>query len=149
MIPSSSINDHVTIEHTLNGDFDIQLPHMMQHIITGELKKGKYYGIHFFKSEHHQIREITKPPNQDGIWEANINVKHPRTKVWGKKEKPSTFFPLHWQEETLIAKLQEAYSTRKKIFSYKSIGQTSCGIKIAFFTRNQHVVSCFPIYVAM
>jgi hypothetical protein len=142
----SQLNKPNRSQQFLHNDFDVQLPNMLNHILDGELKKGKYYGIHFYRDQHHQIQEVTKLPTQNGIWEAKIKIQHHRTKAWVKKEKASTFFPLSWQQDELVEKLKEAYVCRKKIFSYKHIGHTSCGIKIAFFFRNNNVVSCFPIY---
>jgi hypothetical protein len=135
----------VTSENPMNY-FSMQLPFMLQHLLYGELVKGKYIGIHFFQEGLHQIREIINQPNEYGIWEAKINIRHHRTKAWGRKEKASTFFPLCWHQELMITKLEEAYSNRKKVYTYKYIGETTCGIQIAFLFRDRKVVSCFPIF---
>jgi hypothetical protein len=143
-IPEHSFIDKLP-EHPMH-DFAFQLPYMMEHIVHGELRRGKYVGIHFFQEALHRVEEMTKPPNQQGVWEARINIRHHKTKVWGKKEKASTFFPLSWDHATLVLKLEEAFANRKRIYSYKYVGQTHCGVTISFVFRDQKVVSCFPLY---
>ncbi len=132
-------------EHPLD-DFAYQLPFMMDHILHGELRRGKYVGIHLFQDELHRVEEMTKPPNEQGVWEARINIRHHKTKAWGKKEKASTFFPIAWHHDLLMTKLKEAFMSRKRIYSYKYIGKTSCGVQISFVFRDKKVVSCFPLY---
>ena len=128
-------------------DFAYQLPFMMDHIIHGELRRGKYVGIHLFQDELHRVEEITRPPNKQGVWEARINIRHHKTKAWGKKEKASTFFPITWHHNVLMTKLEEAFLSRKKMYSYKFVGKTTCGVQISFVFRDNKVVSCFPLYV--
>jgi hypothetical protein len=118
---------------------------VLEHLIDGEIIKGKYVGIHFFQAEHHQIDTIIHEADALGVWEASIVVKHPKTHFWRKKDKPSTFFPITWSKEQLIEKLEQAYGNKKKIYTYKYIGTTNCGIQVAFFIRNETIVSCFPL----
>lgn len=127
-------------------DFDYQLQFMIAHVVIGEIKKGKSFGIHLFQKDIHQIDEITKPTNEFGVWEATLKILNPKTKAWVQKEKASTFFPIHWTENTLKTKLNEAFSNKKRKYSYKYIGTTSCGVKIAFLYRKNIVASCFPLY---
>ena len=127
-------------------DFDYQLPGIINHILHGEIKKGKSIGIHFFQPEKHQIIEIVKEENKNGVWEAYIQIRHPKTNTWVKKEKASTFFPINWTHEQLIEKLKIAFQNKKRKYVYQYIGKTDCGVKIIFFLKNNQVVSCFPKY---
>lgn len=125
--------------------FEFQRLYILTHVLDGEIKKGKCFGVHFYQKEKHVIEELTLPPNKYGIWEAIVKIKHPTTSAWVKKEKASTFFPKNWTQEILIQKLKEAYNNRIKKQSYKHIGTTSCGIKVVFIFQNNIVSSCFPL----
>ena len=131
---------------TILQDFDYQLPGIINHILHGEIKKGKSIGIHFFQPEKHQIIEIVKEENKNGVWEAYIQIRHPKTNTWVKKEKTSTFFPINWTHEQLVEKLKIAFLNKKRKYVYQYIGKTDCGVKIIFFLKNNLVVSCFPKY---
>jgi hypothetical protein len=131
---------------TILQDFENQLPSILNHILEGEIKKGKSIGIHFFQPEKHQIIEILKEKNKNGVWEAFIQIRHPKTNTWVKKEKASTFFPMHWTYEQLVEKLKIAFVNKKRKYVYQYIGKTDCGVKVIFFLKNNLVVSCFPKY---
>lgn len=122
------------------------LEFLLNHLIHGEIKRGKSFGVHFYQNEIHLIEEITKPRNEVGVWEAKIKTKHPKTNNWIEKKKASTFFPTAWDKEILILKLEEAFLTQQKISGYHYVGQTSCGVTISFFYRKHMLIGCFPIY---
>ena len=119
---------------------------MLSHILQGEIKKGKCFGIHFFDPENHLVDEIIHEANNFGIWEANIKIKHPKTGSWVVKEKSSTFFPSAWTQAMLITKLEEAFEQKTKLKPYKYKGTTSCGVSIAFFFKENVVVGCYPLF---
>lgn len=119
---------------------------LLEHLLHGEIKRGKSFGIHFFQDDLHQIEEITKPCNEVGVWEAKIKTKHPNTSNWVEKKKASTFFPLSWSREILFQKLEEAFLSQNKISSFQYIGQTDCGVTISFFYKKNQMVGCFPIW---
>jgi Bacterial EndoU nuclease len=124
-----------------------QLPkNMLQHLLYGEIKRGKSFGIHFFQKGTHQIIEITKSENELGVWEALVAVAHPRTMNWVRKKKPSTFFPTSWDAEILLNKLQIAFDNKERITAYKFIGKTDCGISIHFLFQEGQCTSCYPVY---
>lgn len=127
-------------------EFSRQLSQIMTHMTTGEIKKGKSFGIHFFKTSHHRISEIIRPANEKGVWEACIDVRHPKTNAWVSKKKSSTLFPTAWKEQDLALKLKEAYTNSTQSNSYKKFGTTSCGIKVAFIFQNGEIASCYPVY---
>lgn len=127
-------------------EFHQQHTPILQHLIMGEIKRGKSYGIHFFHNGLHRIDEITKPANTLGVWEATIQVRHPKTNAWVSKKKPSTFFPKAWTQEMLLIKLEEAFQAKQKVQPYKFLGKTSCGIPVCFLIKDKLITSCFPIY---
>ncbi|MCC7028816.1 MAG: EndoU domain-containing protein [Chitinophagaceae bacterium] len=127
-------------------EFSQQLREVMTHMTTGEIKKGKSYGIHFFKTSHHRIGELIRPANAKGVWEARIDVRHPKTNAWVSKKKSSTLFPVSWTETILLQKIAEAYENSFLNNSFKKIGSTSCGIRIAFIFQQGVLASCYPLY---
>lgn len=131
---------------TLKKEFIEHQDALLNHLILGEVKRGKSFGIHFFQEELHRIEEITKHENPQGVWEAKVMMRHPKTKNWVGKAKASTFFPRTWSKELLIQKLEEAFDNQKRVSSYQALGQTSCGISINFFYKQGDMVGCFPIY---
>lgn len=127
-------------------EFSQQLREVMTHMTTGEIKKGKSYGIHFFKTSHHRIGELIRPANAKGVWEARIDVRHPKTNAWVSKKKSSTLFPVSWTEKILLEKMNEAYKNSRENHSFKKYGLTTCGIKIVFVFQQGLLASCYPIY---
>ncbi len=127
-------------------DFADVLPQLLKHLKYGEIKKGKSYGIHFFVDGLHRVREAINPANKQGIWEAKIDVRHPKTNAWVQKVKSSTLFPITWSESMLTIKLTEAYLNSKPLTSYKYYGKTDCGIPIVFVLQNKVITSCFPVW---
>lgn len=126
-------------------EFHEQLPNILSHIIQGKIKEGRSFGIHFFHASFHQIKEIVREPNLQGVWEARIEVKHPKTKFFVKKRKSSTLFPMEWTEADLAIKLVEAFNNAEVLRTYKYIGATSCGIQIVFIVQQGMISSCYPI----
>ncbi|HOZ51445.1 MAG TPA: EndoU domain-containing protein [Chitinophagaceae bacterium] len=141
----SPIKGTLSSNKITQAQFQCQLPSIISHMIEGEIKRGKCFGIHFFNAEIHQVKSILKEPNLLGVWEADIEVKHPKTKVFVKKKKSSTLFPLTWTKTDLAIKLIEAFANAKFTTSYKSIGITSCQIEIVFIFQNGMITSCYPI----
>lgn len=133
------------LEYPNSQNFSVQLPHLLKHIVEGEIRAGQCIGIHFFQEEKHRIAMITQEANTQGIWEAKIYVRHPKTNHWVAKKKPSTFFPTFWTQSVLIEKLSEAFHNKINTIGYKQIGETQCGISIVFLYKEDKVVSCFPL----
>jgi hypothetical protein len=125
---------------------DVELLQVMKHLMVGEIKKGKCIGIHYFCTAHHKIAQITKPVNEQGIWEASLATRHPKTNAWVYKNKTSTLFPNTWSESTLLLKLKEAYRKSKRVTPYKKKGTTQCGIEIVFIYQQNVITSCYPLY---
>lgn len=136
---------HILAKKNEAVDFADALPQLLKHLKYGEIKKGKSYGIHFFVDGLHRVRESINPANKQGIWEAKIDVRHPKTNAWVQKVKSSTLFPITWSESMLTIKLTEAYLNSKQVTSYKHCGKTDCGIPIVFVLQNKVITSCFPV----
>nr|MBP6315064.1 EndoU domain-containing protein [Chitinophagaceae bacterium] len=127
-------------------DFLIRFPDLLKHLKYGEIKKGKSYGIHFFDCGIHRVRESIRSTNNQGVWEAKIDVRHPKTNAWVQKEKSSTLFPIHWTQEQFISKLTLAFQNSKRITSYKYCGSTDCGIRIVFIIQKNEITCCYPLW---
>lgn len=132
--------------HLESDQTTLQFSRVIHHITYGEIKRGKSFGIHVFDETIHQIEELVKAENEQGVWEAKLSMRHPRTNCWVKKSKSSTLFPKAWDSQTLNRKLEEAYSSACFETSYKQVGRTSCGIEIVFIYQQGEITACYPLY---
>jgi hypothetical protein len=128
------------------SDFLHRFPELLKHLKYGDIRKGKSFGIHVFDYGLHRVRESIHPANKRGIWEAKIDVRHPKTNAWVQKEKSSTLFPIGWTEELLISKLTYAFKNSKIITPFKYRGITDCGIRIVFIFQNNDMSCCYPLW---
>lgn len=126
-------------------EFRLKLNDIIRYTIEGEVKRGNAYGVHYFRSSNHQILEMIHETNHCGVWEAMIEMRHPKTNAWVKKKKSSTFFPVSWTEDELRFKLEEAFINSKPVSSFKSIGYTSCNVPVVFIFKNKIVSCCYPL----
>nr|HPH99353.1 EndoU domain-containing protein [Chitinophagaceae bacterium] len=133
---------HETVEQALSN----HLFSILDHIMNGKIEKNKVGGVHYYNPEYHKIVRDTKKPNKDGIWEAKISIKNYKNNKWIEKEELSTFFPKNWDTTTLCFKLKEAFVTKEKQNGGIYIGNTSCGIKIAFYFKGSKILSVYPLY---
>ncbi|MBT3455436.1 EndoU domain-containing protein [bacterium] len=107
----------------------------IEHIIKGGYKADgkKIKGFHTMLCHPEQIIELLEGPNDFGICKA---------RWWfGKgKTRPSTFFPITWDEEKLAYKILEALDNIKKLRDVKTAiklaGETSDGISVLFTSNN-------------
>lgn len=123
-----------------------ELSLVIQHVMWGEIRQGECFGVHFLDAIQHRVVEETRPVNEKGVWEALIEVRHPRTNSWVRKRKPSTLFPRHWTKEILEKKLQMAFQQKNRVTSFKAQGMTDCGIVVVFIKQQQLITSCYPLY---
>ena len=126
-------------------EFLLQLDDIIQYIIEGKIKRGKCFGIHLFCTSYHRNVEIIQPADKNGIWQALLETRHPKTNTWVKKEKSSTMFPKIWDEKMLKIKLIEAFENKKKKTSYKYIGFTHCKVPIVFIFQKGIISSVYPL----
>jgi hypothetical protein len=129
-------------EYDLNGNaYDI-----LTHILTGNIKDKKSYGVHYFNSKTNKIIELTKPPDSKGIWEARIAILNTNNNKWVEKDSASTFFPTAWNKNELLQKVRVAYINKVQESPIKFIGKTECGIDIVFILEEAKIVSVYPLY---
>jgi hypothetical protein len=121
-----------------------RLQEALEHILKGQIRKGKSIGIHFFLPQQHRIAEIIQEANHNGIWEARNEILNPKTQAWVKKKESSTFFPVTWTLNDLYKNMSDAFANKTQVKPYKHIGKTAGGIEIIFIYRNGKIVSCFP-----
>jgi hypothetical protein len=140
-----SVEDVITTDK-VQEDLEGNLYEMLNHTLSGKLKKTEAFGVHYFHPTHHKIIELTKAPTAKGVWEARIAVKNYQTSKWIQKTKASTFFPRDWDITTLGFKIHEAFMNKKQISETKYVGVTQCGISIAFIFEKSKIVSLYPLY---
>ncbi|HXG23650.1 MAG TPA: EndoU domain-containing protein, partial [Chthonomonadales bacterium] len=85
------------------------------HIFPGEINgAGSATGFHhvgngIWHQSFARIVRITKPPNQLGVYQAEIQIFNHVTRTWVTKARPSTFFPNHWSRRDVLRAVRTAY----------------------------------------
>jgi len=89
----------------------------IKHIFHGEINpSGRAVGFHHSGSIGHQrhsrIKSITKSPNAQGVYEADVEIYDPRRGRWITKQIPSTFFPDSWSRAQVLDEIRRAFQNR-------------------------------------
>jgi hypothetical protein len=105
-----------------------------EHIINGEVKKGKLTGGH---SIHGNLTIVSRgQPNRYGVYEAEISIPKPNdpSKILTKK---STMFPDSWTPDRIKVEVNAAYNNRTSVPNRPGMwqGTTPSGIAVAGYTH--------------
>ncbi|MGG1615269.1 EndoU domain-containing protein, partial [Paenibacillus sp. NRS-1781] len=115
----------------------------LNHIFDGEiLKNGKANGFHYegMPNSNGKIVGNVDPPNEFGVYQANIEVSGVLKKV------KSTFFPREWSPQQVIDAINEASRNKEVVKNNVYRGVTSRGMEIEFVLRNDKIISAYPLY---
>lgn len=115
----------------------------LNHIFDGEiLKNGKANGFHYegMPNSNGKIVGNVDPPNEFGVYQANIEVSGVLKKV------KSTFFPREWSPQQVIDAINEAFRNKEVVKNNVYRGVTSRGMEIEFVLRNDKIISAYPLY---
>jgi hypothetical protein len=89
----------------------------IRHIFHGEINaSGMAVGFHHRGSigyqRHARITRMTKSPNAQGVYEAEVEIYDPASGMWIHKHRPSTFFPDSWSRTQVLAEIRSAFNHR-------------------------------------
>jgi FAD synthase len=122
------------------------------HVFEGEVnKKGNVVGYHHTGSptNNSNVDTVTKPPDKNGVYEAQVNVDKGNG-TFGQKR--SSMFPDTWSPDKVKSEIQGAYQN-----SYhptgtppnKWEGTSPSGVKIQGYTDPKgNINTSFPVYKA-
>jgi hypothetical protein len=133
---------------------------LIQHILLGNIIKGKVTGIHHIYPVlmgFAYVESINKYPNKSGVWEGSVGYIDKRAnkniKSRKRKDNISTFFPNHWDTIVLIEECNYAIIHKKEPIideiknQIKWSSNTKSGIKVGIWTDiNGKPASIYPIY---
>lgn len=115
----------------------------LNHIFDGEvLKSGRANGYHYegMPNSNGKIVGNVDPPNELGVYQANIEVSGVLKKV------KSTFFPKEWSPQQVVDAINEAFTNKEVVKNNVYRGITSQGMEIEFVLRNDKIISAYPLY---
>jgi Bacterial EndoU nuclease len=130
-------------DKTVNLDF-IKL---LEHSTKGRIIGKKVSGVHYYNSKRVKIIKVIRENKLTRVFEAEIKFLNLKTNEWIKKEKPTTFFPLTWNENQLFHECEFAYNNMKKkensdkVYSSKTISN----IRVEIIKINGKVKSIYPL----
>ena len=122
----------------------------MEHLFTGG-HKVNIVGMHYFDPETMRIVELTKAPDNKGIWEAILEYYQPITGKWKRKGKPTTIFPSQWDKHQTLFEIASAIESKEKFEPSNSLyrGMSKSGVVIEFVVHeNGNIITFYPIHGA-
>ena len=124
----------------------------VKHIFHGEInQKGRAVGFHHRGLIGHQRRarvvQITKPPNAQGLYEAEVEIYDPNRGRWIMKPTPSTFFPDSWSRTQVVNEIRGAFKNRIFTSGEKWRGISPSGLTIEGYLDNAgNINTAYPLY---
>jgi hypothetical protein len=120
---------------------------LLNHTIYGKIEKD-FSGIHLISNINRDIKSIieTKPPDKNGIWEAEITVfSTTKNKEFSKI---STLFPKSWDPTEFMFEIHYAIQKmiKKSSSDYVVESKTKSGIPVEIVLKNDKILSVYPIY---
>jgi len=127
--------------------FNLYAWDLLNHTIYGKIEKD-FSGIHLISNINRDIKSIkeTKPPDKNGIWEAEITVfSSTKNKEFTKI---STIFPKSWNPSKFMFEIHHAIQnmTKKSNSDYVVESKTESGIPVRLVIKNDKILSAYPIY---
>ena len=124
----------------------------VKHIFHGEInQKGRAVGFHHRGLIGHQRRarvvQITKPPNAQGVYEAEVEIYDSASRRWITKPTPSTFFPNSWYRAQVVDEIGGAFKNRIFTSGEKWRGISPSGLTIEGYLDNAgNINTAYPLY---
>ncbi len=91
----------------------------LEHLFHGQINsRGMGMGFHhqtYGSTLFARAMEITQERDNNGVYEAKIQVRDTKTDVWQDKDTNkgrSTFFPDHWSRQQVVDEIRSAYQNR-------------------------------------
>ena len=122
----------------------------LDHILNGGInEKGEAVGFHWrgkgCENENAKVKQIFDGPNAQGVYEAKVEIKNPKTGQWVEKGPTSTFFPDHWDKAQVESAIQEAYANSKPTVGNRWLGTSSSGIEIeGTVSSSGEIITAYP-----
>lgn len=117
---------------------------LYSHSMRGEVKNKSLGGVHFYDNGRMKIKSLIKPPDQNRVWEAIVEVQE--NGKWFEKQ--STFFPMDWSLTQLFHECKVAVSTMipKDNSPYLHFGRTLTGVPVEIIVKDGKLKSIYPLY---
>ena len=104
--------------------------------------------ISAINSGHSRIISVIRPPNQQKVYEATVEIFDKKRSAWIRKEAKSSFYPDNWSKEKVLKEITSAFNNPDKISKgakWESVSDS--GIKISGYTNEQgQITTAYPIY---
>lgn len=126
---------------------DLDFIKLLEHTTKGKIIGNKISGVHYYNPERVKILRVLKVNKLTKVCEAEIEYFNPKTNEWIKKEKPTTFFPLTWNENQLFHECEYAFKNMKKKENSDSVyySKTISNIDVEIIKINENVKSIYPL----
>jgi hypothetical protein len=124
----------------------------IRHIFHGEINaSGRAVGFHHRGSigyqRHARITRMTKSPNAQAVYEAEVEIYDPHRGRWIPKLTPSTFFPDSWSRSQVMDEIKAAFGNISFIGGNYWEGVSPSGVKIGgYFNSTGDINTAFPRY---
>jgi len=119
---------------------------LLNHTLYGKIEKD-FSGIHLISDINRDIKSIkeTKPPDRNGIWEAEITVFSPTKNR--EFSKVSTLFPKSWKPTEFMFEIHYAIQkmVKKSSSDYIVESKTKSGIPVEIVLKNDKILSVYPL----
>jgi len=122
------------------------------HIFQGEInRRGAAVGYHHRANGRDQanarVIKIVNPPNRQGIYVGQVEIKNPQTGQWVRKSGISSFFPDRWTQGQVTSEIQGAFFSANPPTERWQATSPS-GIRIeGFYDRATNTINtAYPIY---
>ncbi len=127
--------------------FDLEFIDLIMHATIGRIKKGKITGVHFYDNERVKILEIMSINKITKVWQAKIEFFNIDSQKWILKDKPSTFFPKHWNFANLLEECDLAYRNREKVndSDHKFRSKTLSNVPVEIIFNKGKMISIYPL----
>jgi filamentous hemagglutinin len=125
----------------------------MAHTLDGEVRRSRSgalfaAGGHYARSRNIEIVEITRRRDQNGVFEARIRIRDPRTGRFVFKRARSTFFPEHWSRRRVQMEIESAWDNSQPIGGGMWQGRSSSGLSIRGFYQSPQgdAATAWPVH---
>lgn len=127
----------IDMAHTLDGE--------VRRLRSGALHAG---GGHYARSRNIEIFETTRRPDANGVFEARIRIRDPRTGRFVVKRARSSFFPVHWSRRRVQMEIESAWANSRPRGGNMWEGISSSGLLVrGYYLRPQgDAATAWPVH---